>query len=186
MNFLKLQTALMVLSKGGVIGYPTESVWGLGCDPLNQDAVSHLLKIKRRSVTKGLILVAASVDQFMPYLEGLSPAHLAKFSAPRDQPCTWILPANNYAPKWITGDYTSVALRVSAHKQTAELCHAFGGPLVSTSANLAGHAPAYWPWQLHRLLSRGLDYILPGALSQAGKPSEIRDLITDKIYRVGS
>lgn len=180
---LKLARAVSTLQAGGVIAYPTEAIWGFGCDPQNQWAVSRLLALKERSVDKGLILIAASVEQFSPYLEGLETALQRKFCAITARPTTWLVPANNNAPPWITGKNSSIALRVSTYQPVRDLCLAYGGPIVSTSANRAGRPPYPWPWSLRRLLGHGLDYILPGSLGDAVAPSEIRDLISDKVFR---
>ena len=180
---LKLQRAVQQLQAGGVIAYPTEAVWGFGCDPDNQRAVAQLLALKGRPVDKGLILVAAHSDQFAPYLEGLEPELQRKFCQPTPYPVTWVVPANKQVKPWIKGSFSSVALRVSTHKLTVDLCLGFGGPIVSTSANLAGKPTMGWPWQFHRFLGAGLDAILPGQLGASTAPSEIRDLISDKVIR---
>src|SRR5690606_23054211 len=116
---------------------PTEAVWGLGCDPANEAAVRRLLAIKRRDPGKGLILVAADRGQLQPWVDfaGLPRARLEAVLASWPGPHTWILPAGAAAPRWITGDHDGLAVRVSAHPQVVALCRAFGGPLVSTSAN---------------------------------------------------
>ncbi len=180
---LKLHRAVRHLQRGDVIAYPTEAVWGFGCDPANEHAVARLLQLKQRPVNKGLILVGASVDQFDAYLQGLEPALKDKFSQPSSIPTTWLVPAAKSVPSWIKGDFDSIALRVSTYKPVVDLCLAYGGPLVSTSANTSGNHPCAWPWQLQRFLGRGLDYILPGQLGKASSPSEIRDLISDKVIR---
>lgn len=181
---LKLEAARRQLVAGGVIAYPTEAVWGLGCDPQNPVAVAKLLAIKGRNVSKGLILVAASIEQFAPYLQGLDAARRATLDASWPGPVTWLVPDNGYAPAWIKGQHSSVALRVSAHKQVAALCVAFAGPLVSTSANPAGKPTARWPWQVQAQLW-GLDYCLPGQVGSSDRPSEIRDLMSGNILRPG-
>ena len=185
MSALKVKFAAEVIRAGGVIAYPTESVWGLGCDPHNRAAVSRLLALKQRDPAKGLILVAADMAQFSPYLKGLSRQHLSQLSLAWPGPLTFLVPDNGYAPRLITGKFKSVALRVSAHKQVADLCRAFGGPIVSTSANLAGLPTPRWPWLIHQQLGQGIDFLLPGCLGRSAKPSEIRDLITDKVIRQG-
>ena len=185
MPALKVKFAAEVLRAGGVIAYPTEAVWGLGCDPHNQAAVSRLLALKQRDPAKGLILVAADIDQFAPYLDGLAEPQRAVLEKAWPGPYTFLVPDNGYAPKLIKGDFTSVALRVSANKQVATLCRAFGGPIVSTSANLAGVPTPKWPWLVQQQLGKQLDYLLPGHLGHNNKPSEIRDLMTDKVIRQG-
>ena len=183
MTPLKLQPAVQHLLAGHVIAYPTEGVWGFGCDPNNEAAVHRLLKLKQRDIRKGLILVAATSEQFAPYLEGLDDSYRQKFSRPTTVPTTWLVPDNGCAPAWIRGEFSSVALRVSTHSVVRALSQGFGGPIVSSSANVAGQPAALWPWQLHRFLGHGLDCIAPGNLLAAGRPSEIRDLLTDKVLR---
>jgi L-threonylcarbamoyladenylate synthase len=180
---LKLQRAVAILRAGGVIAYPTETVWGFGCDPLNERAVARLLNLKGRSVEKGLILIGASAEQFSDYLDELEPAMKSKFTASTCRPTTWLVPANSRVPSWIKGDFNSVALRVSTHKLVSDLCLAFGSPIVSTSANKSGYPTPPQPWPLRKFLGNGLDYILPGILGEASGPSEIRDLISDKRIR---
>lgn len=183
MTPFKLQPAVQHLLAGHVIAYPTEGVWGFGCDPHNEAAVHRLLKLKQRDISKGLILVGASSEQFAPYLEGLDASLKQKFSRPTTVPTTWLVPDNGYTPDWIKGDFASVALRVSTHSRVIALCKGFGEPIVSSSANIAGQRAALWPWQLHRFLGHGLDCIAPGSLLAPGRPSEIRDLLSDKVLR---
>src|SRR5690606_18310794 len=132
--------AATALRSGGVIAYPTEAVWGLGCDPRNEAAVLRLLALKQREVDKGLILVGASEAQLTPYIDmlALDAAQRAAVLASWPGPHTWIVPASTQAPAWITGTHTGIAVRVSAHPTVIALCDAFGGALVSTSANRAG------------------------------------------------
>lgn len=181
---LKLEFARRRLEAGAVIAYPTEGVWGLGCDPNNEMAVRKLLAIKQRDVAKGLILVGASIEQFANYLKGLDPTLLARLEASWPGPTTWLVPHNGYAPDWITGRHRKVALRVSAHQLVADLCNSFGGPIVSSSANIAGRPTPKWPWQVLQQLPE-LEYLLPGHLGGANRPSEIRDLVSDTVLRPG-
>ncbi|HNE27004.1 MAG TPA: Sua5/YciO/YrdC/YwlC family protein, partial [Pseudomonadales bacterium] len=137
-----LQRAVSVLHSGGVIAYPTEAVWGLGCDPHNEEAVTQLLALKQRNWRKGVILIAADVAQLAPYLRGLPEEKLAVLHASWPGPNTWLVPNNGAAPAWITGGRSTLAVRVTAHPLAAALCKQFGGALVSTSANRAGKKPA--------------------------------------------
>ena len=178
----QLQTAVSQLKAGAVIAYPTETVWGFGCDPNNQAAVCQLLELKQRSVEKGLILVAADSEQFAPFLSRLDPALQNKFNTPTDIPTTWLVPGT-IAPAWVRGKFDSIALRVSTNKQVKALCKAFGGPIVSTSANVSGQPTASSAEQLEPFLERGLAYILPGSIAAGGQPSVIRDLLTDQLIR---
>ena len=177
------------LASGGVIAYPTESVIGLGCDPYNQSAVQHLLHIKQRPEHKGLILVAASQAQIAPWLQGLTGEQRQRLDASWPGPVTWLLPdPQNWVPSWVKGDHQAVAIRVSAHPLVRALCLAWGGPLVSTSANAAGWPPAksMLSFQHHQMRTRlAVDYAVPGATQGLKKPSEIRDLISGQRIRAG-
>jgi len=116
-------------------------VCGFGCDPDNAAAVLQLLTLKQRDLAKGLLLVAATIEQLEPYLTALSAAQLQRLRSSWPAPLTWLVPNHGVAPDWICGSHSGVALRVSAHPLVAKLCRAFGGPLVSTSANPAGVPP---------------------------------------------
>ena len=180
--------AVHALAKGEVIAYPTESVFGYGCDPFNAAAVQRLLNIKQRPVAKGLILVAANEQQIAPLLAPLSPAQRQTLASTWPGPVTWLITdIKGIIPHWIKGDFQSVAIRVSAHPVVQDLCQAWGGPIVSTSANASGEAPARSEYSLMKRLLRhgqGADYIVPGQTQKKSKPTEIRDLQTGRIIRV--
>ena len=168
------------LRRGGVIAYPTEAVWGLGCDPFDESAVLRLLAIKQRPVDKGVILIAASRAQFDGLLdwEALTEAQRDAVLASWPGPNTWIIPTTPRVPRWITGTHDGVAVRVSAHPDVVALCDAFGGPLVSTSANLAGEPPAFTREALDpRVLAR-LDGVTGGETGGLASPTAIRDART--------
>lgn len=179
----KIQLAAQIVHAGGVIAYPTEAVWGLGCDPFNETAVRRLLTLKNRPVKKGLILIADSIAVFEPLLEDLTSAHRSKLAVSWPGPNTWLVPHGNLLPSWIVGEFSTVAIRVSAHPLVRDLCHAVGGPLVSTSANPGGKAPALNSLSIRSYFGAGLDGIVEGAIGRAKKPSTIRNLITDQVIR---
>lgn len=177
-----LAQAVTALRAGGVIAYPTEAVWGLGCDPLNAAAVERVLALKGRSEAKGLILIAADVAQVTPWLLALTPAQQAMVLASWPGPVTWVVPAPD-APRWLRGDHASLAIRVSAHPGVQALCRAWGGVLVSTSANRSGESPLADAASLRAAFGDGLAGILPGELGGDAKPSEIRDAVTGAVLR---
>ncbi len=165
------------------MAYPTESVWGLGCDPDNLNAVTHLLNLKHRSLSKGLILLAAHIDTLRPYLAGLDAAQIATMQASWPGPVTWLVPNNGTAPHWISGGQNTLAVRVSAHPVAAALSHALGRPIVSTSANPQGLAPALSLTRVKVYFGDKVDDYTPGSVSKAAKPTEIRDLMSGSIVR---
>jgi L-threonylcarbamoyladenylate synthase len=178
-----IQQAVRALRGGGVIAYPTEGVWGLGCDPDNAAAVLHLLALKNREMDKGLLLVAADIEQLTPYLAHLTVEQQQHLRSSWPAPLTWLVPNNGVAPDWICGASTRVALRVSPHPVVAALSRSFGGPLVSTSANPSGLPAARSVLRVRRYFGERLDFILNGELGGQRGPTPIRDLISGKFVR---
>lgn len=168
---------------GDVIAYPTEGVWGLGCLPENEEAVARILALKQRSWEQGLILAAASIEQFDDYLEGITAEERSTLESAWPGPVTFVVPDNGTAPLWIRGKHDSVALRVSAHPVVSAICNQLGGPIVSTSANPSNRAPATSPLRLRQYFPEGVDYVVPGELGGAAGASEIRLLRTGEIIR---
>lgn len=178
--------AANIIKQGGVVAYPTEAVWGLGCDPWNRSAVYRILEIKSRPVEKGVILIGHSEDQFAPLLDPLSREDRAKLSACWPGPHTWLIPdQNNWVPEWVKGQFDTVAVRVSAHPLVQELCRAVGHPVVSTSANRAGGDALLTLSGVEQEFSGELDAIIDGETGPQSIPSQIRDLRSGKIIRAG-
>lgn len=181
----QLREAVRVLHDGGLIAYPTEAVYGLGCDPLNADAVLRLLELKQRPWQKGLILIAADQAQLEPYLLPLDATLRARVEPTWPGPNTWLLPTRPETPQWLRGEHDTLAVRVTAHPVAAALCRAFDGPIVSTSANLAGKRPATSPLAVRCAFGDQIDYIVHAALGGAERPTQIRDGRTGEIVRAG-
>jgi len=177
MSNWRIRQAVTALNHGGVIAYPTEAVYGLGCDPWNVGAVKRLLDIKQRSWQKGLIIIAADFNQLQDFIAPVSPEVLKSLESTWPGPVTWLLPVNTNLPRYLSGLHDTVAVRVTAHKKTAELCREFGGAIVSTSANLAGAKPAKTIRQL-RWNMANIDATVPGQCSGSVQTTEIRDAQT--------
>lgn len=184
-NSIHIRRAVNVLRRGGIIAYPTEGVWGLGCDPFDRLAVEALLRIKGRSVKKGLILVGASPEQFAGATQYLNDKQRQQLLSKQSHPVTWLVPNHGFAPQWITGKHNSVAIRISDHPLVSALCRRYGAPLVSTSANPQGRRSACTQLQVRRYFGGKLNYIVPGKTlaSMTGTTSEIRDIVTNKTIR---
>ncbi|GAA0564142.1 L-threonylcarbamoyladenylate synthase [Halomonas salifodinae] len=178
-----LAQGVAALRSGGVIAYPTEAVWGLGCDPDNEQALTALLRLKARDPAKGMILIAGDIAQFGPWLQGLDPALHAPLVASWPGPNTWLVPDNGRSHPLVRGGHRSVALRVSDHPLVAELCAAFGGPIVSTSANPAGEPPALSAGQVQDYFGESLAAVVEGPLGGLDQPSTIRDLVSGRVLR---
>lgn len=183
LSSLDLQLARDAIAAGGVVACPTEAVWGLSCDPWDEPAVMRLLELKRRPVNKGLILVAAAESQLQFLLDYVSPGQRGQLSATWPGPATWLVPHRGVIPPWISGDHDTVAVRVSGHPVVNALCTAWGGPLVSSSANRAGAQAPKEAFQVRRYFGERLDYILSGAVGGSARPSVIRDLASGRILR---
>ena len=179
-----MRRAANSLRDGGVWAYPTEAVWGLGCDPWDRTAVWWILALKERPEHKGLILAAGSIQQVEFLMEPLSASLRETTAAYWPGPTTLLLPdPEGRIPRWIKGEHERVAIRVSAHPGVQRLCAAFGGPLVSTSCNRAGRPPARWSWQVRGTFGNALDGIVPGSLGGAAQPSRILDPLDGRRLR---
>ncbi|MGO4551098.1 L-threonylcarbamoyladenylate synthase [Lysobacter sp. 2RAF19] len=187
MQRLSPAAAATLLRGGGVLAYPTEAVWGLGCDPFDEAAVMRLLAIKQRPVDKGVILVGADVSQFDDLLawDALPRERADLVRAQWPGPRTWIVPVTSRVPRWITGTHSGVAVRVSDHPEVVAVCLAFGGPIVSTSANLAGEPPAFTFDALSTAVLAQVDGIGAGETGGLRAPTAIRDAATGAELRAG-
>nr|MBS0021590.1 Sua5/YciO/YrdC/YwlC family protein [Gammaproteobacteria bacterium] len=183
MSSWPIQRARSVLRAGGIVAYPTEAVYGLGCDPWNADALTRLLTLKRRGVEKGVILIAAAVSQLRPFVAELDESLRRRIEACWPGSTTWLVPSRKNVPFWLTGGRKTVAVRVTAHRQAACLCEAYGGALVSTSANIAGRPPARSALGVRRQFGVSIDYVLSGRVGGDPQPTEIRDALSDRVIR---
>lgn len=170
------------LKRGGLIAYPTESCYGLGCDPDNRIAVQRLLRLKQRPQHKGLILIAASYRQVARYLQPITPAQQRQLRTAGANAITYLMPALHSAPRWLRGDHETLAVRLTAHKQVAQLCRGVNSALVSTSANRSGQRPAKTYAQCLRLFGRKV-WVLPGRVGIRKNPSTISRWADGKIIR---
>ena len=170
------------LAGDGVIAYPTEGVWGLGCLPTSARAVARILALKGRSWEKGLLLVASDISQFEDYLVGLDEDKRDELEKNWPGPTTYLLPDNGVAPRWVVGNNPTVGLRVSGHPVVRALCESTG-PLVSTSANLTGHPAAVTSLQVRQYFGASVDHLVPGELGNSIGPSVIKHLGTGEQIR---
>jgi len=174
-----------ILRQGGIIACPTEAVWGLSCDPNNENAVMRLLALKQRAIEKGLILVAANAKQLNGWI------NLDELPKPRREavlnswpgPHTWAVPAAERAHPWLTGRHNTLAVRVSDHPLLQAVCLAWGGPLVSTSANYSTHAPARQYQDIDPALLQQIDAVLDGPIGHLLQPTPITVASSGQIVR---
>ncbi len=181
----ELDAAAALLRDGGVLAYPTEAVFGLGCNPHDRAAFDRLFALKQRPSTQGVLLIAADFGQVERYIDlAAVPAHvMLQVHADWPGPHTWIFPRSARVPDWIAGSHAGIALRVTAHAPAAALCRAWGGALVSTSANPHGHPPARAAQAVAEYFADGLDGLLDAPLGNERNPTVIRDAISGAMIR---
>lgn len=177
--------AAELLHAGGVMAYPTEAVFGLGCDPRDRVAFTRLFALKQRPATQGVLLIAADFDQVERYIElaAVPGEILQQVRASWPGPNTWIFPRSAAVPAWIAGAHAGIALRVTAHEPAAALCRAFGGALVSTSANPHALPPARSAQTVVDYFGEALDGLLDAPLGGQVSPTTIRDALSGAIIR---
>lgn len=181
-----LKKAITILTEGGVIAYPTEAVYGLGCDPFNETAIQRLLSIKKRRPEKGLILIADDFEKVKSLLnlERITQEQLKTVLASWPGPYTWIFPLKKSCiSEQVTGKHGTLAVRISAHPVVCALCRELDSPIISTSANREGDLPLRTAEAVESYFGTELDFVLQGATGGLANPTEIRDVLTGKIFR---
>lgn len=170
------------LKRGGVIAYPTESCYGLGCDPRNRRAVQRILRLKRRPQHKGLILIASHYHQVSRYIQPLTAAEQQRLKDDGAQAVTYLMPTKPSSPRWLRGNHDTLAVRLTAHPFAKRLCRSAGSALVSTSANRSGMRPAKTYTECQRLFGQRV-WVLRGKVGARKKPSVIRAWADGRILR---
>jgi L-threonylcarbamoyladenylate synthase len=170
------------LRRGGLIAYPTESCYGLGCDPRNPRALKRLIRLKGRSAAKGLLLIADHIKRLHPFMRPLSAADRTRMSRSWPGPVTWVIPAASACPPLLTGGRATIAVRVTAHPDAARLCRRLGMALVSTSANTHGKKPAKTAAECRRIFGAQVR-VIAGRIGQRRRPSTLIDLATGTVLR---
>ncbi len=176
-----IQKAANLILNGGVIAYPTESVYGLGCDPLCELAVQRILQLKNRSIDKGLIIIASRLSQLEAYID-ITEEQKHKILI-TEQATTWLVKKSSQTPGWIHGKNSKVAIRISQHPIVSSLCEIIQQPVISTSANPAGNEPAITHQQCKDYFAEKIDNYLENSIMMTGQPTAIIDIDTGNIIR---
>ena len=184
-KLLTVERAVQCLHDGKVIAYPTEAVFGLGCDPGNEAAVRQLLSLKNRPLTAGLILIADQFECFESFIKPVSETLRRRAGLSWPGPASWLFPRADSVPDWLAGNHDTIAIRVTAHPLCRALCTAFGGAIVSTSANPSSAEPARSVEKVEEYFGAVLAGIVEGELGNDEGPSEIRDLVSGAVIRPG-
>jgi L-threonylcarbamoyladenylate synthase len=178
----RIDEAAAVLRAGGVLAYPTEGVYGLGCDPDNRAAFDRLFAMKRRPPERGVLLIASDFAQVRDWIGDVPTGALARARASWPGAHTFVFPRSARVPGWIAGAHQGIAVRVTAHAAAAALCRAFGGPIVSTSANRHGKPPARNADEAVAMFDE-LDGVVDAPLGGLDRPTPITDAVTGAIIR---
>ncbi|PJD90619.1 MAG: threonylcarbamoyl-AMP synthase [Legionella sp.] len=173
--------AVTELPLGHVFAYPTEAVYGLGCDMFHQPAVERILALKDRPMHKGLIVLIAEWSQLFPLIGDVPLSKLDAIKETWPGPTTWVFPKSSLVPVWVSGEHPTIAIRMTAHPIARQLCER--GPIVSTSANPQGQEPARSLASLDHMFPVGLDGVVMGALGVELQPSSIFDALTHQQFR---
>lgn len=173
--------AAVILQRGGIIAYPTEAVYGLGCDPFNPTAVQSLIDLKGRAAAKGLILLIADWAQLTPLIQPLTEEQRTRVQATWPGFVTWVFPASSTLPIWLTKENHRIAIRMTEHPTAKALCAQ--SALISTSANLSGKPPAKQETEVRHQFPKGIDAIVQGELGHFTQPSPIYDVQNGKQLR---
>lgn len=172
-----IKAAIEVLQKGGIILYPTDTIWGLGCDATNEEAVKKLYDIKKRDESKGMLVLMENAALLERYVEGV-PEIAYDLIELTDKPLTIIYDgAKNLARNLMAAD-GSIGIRITSEAFSAELVRRFKKPIVSTSANVTGKkAPANFN-EIPQEIIAVVDYVVKYRQneSQKGRPSSIMKL----------
>ncbi len=188
MQTINFEQAIYTLKQGDVLAYPTEAVWGLGCDPRQEHAFQKILTLKQRPIEKGVILLSENIERVEPLLAELDLSMRQQVieswrTSTFDQRAyTWLLPINIEIPTWIYGNHDRVAIRVTQHALCKQLCRGLDDFLVSTSANPADLSPAINTAQIQQYFADQVT-ILSGQLGNSPEPSRIVDAVTGQVIR---
>lgn len=185
LKLLDTAQAVEKLKAGEIIAYPTEAVYGLGCDPFNEKAVRRILELKNRPESAGFVLIASDMEQIIPWIADTPPALLEKAMQSWPGPVTWLFPRADHVPDFVAGNHKTIAIRMTAHPASRELCAAFGSALISSSANHSSKEPARSQQEVESYFAGQIAGTLKGQLGAGDKPSEIRDLISGTVIRQG-
>lgn len=183
MNRAAVFEAARTIRAGGVVAYPTEYCFGIGCLPQDREAVRRVLAIKHRPWYKGLIVIGAAFSQIERFIDSTGRDLLSRPAATWPGPFTWLLPASNCVPTYVRGIHPTIALRLTAHPTAATLCRASASAIVSTSANIAGRPPLRTTAQVNRVLGSLVDFVLDDPVGRADAPTPIRDARSGAVIR---
>ncbi|MCF2658323.1 threonylcarbamoyl-AMP synthase [Parabacteroides distasonis] len=180
-----LKNACDVLRKGGLILYPTDTIWGIGCDATNEEAVQRVYALKQRADNKAMLLLLGNEARLESYVQEV-PEIAWSLIEVADRPLTLIYPgARNLAPNLIAED-GSVGIRITREEFSRRLCEQFRRPVVSTSANISGQPAPHTFQEIAEEIKQGVDYIVQYRQDDltAAQPSSIIKLGVGGLFQI--
>jgi len=179
-----LKSAVDALRRGGVIAYPTEAVYGLGCNPSDENALQRIIDIKGRDAHKGFILIASAQSQLADFIAPLTAEQQLKLDEHWPGPVTFVIPASiNIRNTLVAGYRNTLAVRVSSHPVVVSLCDLYGGAIVSTSANRSGEPALRTAADVISLMGADLEVVIDAPVGTLGSPTSIFDLVSGRQLR---
>lgn len=164
------------INQGAVFAYPTDTIWGFGCHPLQANAIQRIKTIKSRDSRKGLILLCSNIEFCRYFIDENSFSEYKNLTSQTySKPVTWIFKASRHCPEWLYGPTATIAIRITNNSLIGNLCDDLTSPLISTSANSAGKTPARNSLLVHKHFRNSLDFIIEGSDTGTHNASEIRD-----------
>lgn len=181
----EIKKSIEILTSGGTILYPTDTIWGIGCDATNEEAVTRIYHLKRRVESKSMIILLDSVEKLIDYVETV-PELAWDLLKNVDTPLTIIYPKAKNLASNVVADDGSIAIRIVRHPFCSELIATFGKPIVSTSANISGSAPPRVFREISQAIIQYVDHVvrLQQDDVQYVKPSRIIKLNTNGEFRI--
>ena len=177
-----INKAVKVIKEGKILIYPTESIFGLGCDPFNEQACQKINSLKQRSNKAGLICLINNIKHLNTLAAPLRTTDYEQIRKSKTKHISWILPAKSGLPKWLIGPNNTICVRLSNDSSINELCSALDQAIISTSANEQGMPAANTIEQAKKIFKNQVDYYLDLPLGDKQKASKILT-ITGKIIR---
>jgi len=155
----EIDYSINVIAKGGIILYPTDTVWGIGCDATNQSSIDRIYKLKRRAETKSMIILVNDIDMLKEYVSNI-PETVLDLIECFDQPTTIIYPEVNNIPKNLIDEDGGCAIRIVNDVFCKQLITLFGKPIVSTSANISGEPTPLLFCKISEKITKSVDYVV--------------------------
>lgn len=170
----EIKNAVEVLRSGKTILYPTDTIWGIGCDATNKEAVSRIFEIKERHDSKSLIILASDMDMVARYVKDI-PEMAVTLDEVSDKPMTIIYPQGVNLAENVTAEDGSIAIRIPKCRFCVDMIRKFGKPIISTSANVSGEKAPKKFEEISSAIKEKIDYMVDSKMDteSTGKPSSI-------------